>query len=720
LELDAVTEALFSNNWYRVADVKPRLRGHVRIHRHAYRGQIWYVVEDRVAGKYHRFNPASHRVISLMDGQRDMNAVWQRLTTELAEDTPGQDEIISLLGQLYGADLIQFDVNPDVAELFERRKKFKRQQLMGRYLNPMSLRFPLLDPDVFLTWLNRWPHLFRGGWATGVWLLVMLPALVLVPMHWADLTENFSEQLLSLDNLLLMAVIFPLLKALHELGHGLVTKSRGGEVHDMGIMLLVLFPVPYVEASSSSAFVKKTDRMLVGAAGMLVELFVAALALYAWLLLEPGLTRSLAYNLIVMASVSTVLFNGNPLLRFDGYYVLADWIEVPNLGSRSTRYWQYLAEHYLLDVPQSEAPPATPGEKRWFLFYAPAAFVYRMSVLFAISLLIAQQYFFIGVLLALWGVVASLGVPWFKMVRALLVEPRFEARNGRIRAVLAGSALGLYLLLFVLPMPYHTLADGVLWLPEEAILRAGSAGFVVRTEAQPGAQLRPGAVVLQNRDPALTASLNLQIARVEEARARFDAAWGVKPAQAAQLEEALRREQAGVDNLLERVSRLTVRAEVPGTLLMERPDDMPGRYLEKGQVVGYVMGEHVALVRVVVSQDEVDLVRLATRGVEVMLPHDMSTIWTARLVREVPSAGRDLPSPALGQRGGGAIVTNPSDDKGVKAVQSLFEFELALPSAAPAQYLGSRVHVRFEHPFTPLGVRLWRAVRRLFLSQFHV
>lgn len=715
-----MTEALFSSNWYRVADVKPRLRGHVRIHRHVYRGEVWYVVEDRVAGKYHRFNPASHRVISLMDGQRDMNAIWQRLTSELAEDTPGQDEIISLLGQLYSADLIQFDVNPDVAELFERRRKFKRQQLMSRYLNPMSLRFQLVDPDVFLTWLNRWPHLFRGGWATAAWLLVMLPALILVPMHWPDLTQNFSEQLLSFDNLLLMAVIFPMLKALHEIGHGLVTKSRGGEVHDMGIMLLVLFPVPYVEASSSSAFVKKTDRMLVGAAGMLVELFIAALAFYAWLLLEPGLTRSLAYNLIVMASVSTVLFNGNPLLRFDGYYVLADWIEVPNLSSRSTKYWQYLAEHYLLDVPQSEPPPSTPGERRWFLFYAPAAFVYRMSVLFAISLLIAQQYFFIGVLLALWGVVASLGIPLFKMLRALLVEHRFEARNSRIRTVMVGGGLGLYLLLFMLPMPYHTLVDGVLWLPEEAILRAGNAGFVVRIEAQPGAQLRPGTPVMLNRDPALTASLEAQLARVEEASARFDAAWGVKPAQAAQLEETLRREQAGVDNLMDRMSRLTVRAAVPGTLLLERPGDMPGRYLEKGQVVGYVMGDQVSTVRVVVAQEDVDLVRLATRGVEVMLPHDTSTIWQARLVREVPAAGRDLPSPALGQRGGGDIVTNPSDENGVKTVQSLFEFELALPAGAPAHYLGSRVHVRFEHPFTPLGVRAWRGVRRLFLSQFHV
>ena len=715
-----MTEALLSSNWYRVADVKPRLRGHVHIHRHAYRGQVWYVVEDRVAGKYHRFNPASHRVISLMDGRRTLDAVWQRLTGELAEDTPGQDEVITLLGQLYGSDLIQFDVNPEVAELFERRKKFERQRLKSRYLNPMSLRFPLWDPDVFLAWLDRRPHLFRAGWSLWVWLLVMLPALLLVPMHWTDLTNNFSEQLLATDNLLLMAVIFPLLKALHELGHGLAAKSRGGEVHEMGIMLLVMFPVPYVDASSSSAFVKKTDRMLVAAAGMLVELFIAALALYLWLLLEPGLARSLAYNVIVMASVSTVLFNGNPLLRFDGYYVLADWIEVPNLGTRSNRYWQYLVEHHVFKVPQSEPPPATPGEYRWFFFYAPAAFVYRMSVLFGISLFIAQQYFFVGVLLALWGVITGLGVPIFKGLRAVLTEHRFEARTRRVRGMLLGAALVLYAALFVVPMPHHTRAEGVVSLPEEAILRAGASGFVVRTRAEPGSALQAGAVVMDNHDPALASSLQVQVARLEEASARHDAAFGVKLAQAAQLEEALRREQASVDHLIERMSRLTVRAVAPGTLLLEYPDDLPGRYLEKGQIVGYVMGAHAPLLRVVVPQEDVDQVRLATRAVEVMLPQDMSTTWAARLVREVPAAGRDLPSPALGQRGGGEIVVNPSDDKGLTTMQSLFEFEIALPPEAPTRFLGSRAHVRFTHPPTPIGVRGWRAVRRLFLSQFHV
>ena len=715
-----MSEALFSTNWYRVADLKPRLRGHIRIHRHAYRGEIWYVVEDRVAGKYHRFNPASYRVISLMDGKRDMNQVWVRLTAELAEDTPDQEEVIRLLGQLHGADLIQCDVTPDVAELFERRGKQERKKFVSRYLNPMSLRFPLVDPDRFLEWANRWPHLFRGGWGMLLWLAAVLPALFLAPLHWPDLTENFSEQLLAMDNLLLMAVVFPLLKSLHELGHGLAAKSRGGEVHEMGIMLLVFFPIPYVEASSSSAFVKKTDRMLVGAAGMLTELFVAALVFYVWLLLEPGLARSLAYNALVLASVTTILFNANPLLRYDGYYILADWVEIPNLGTRSTQYWKYLAERYLLNVAKSEPPPSTIGERRWFIGYAPLAFAYRMFVLFGIALFVAQQYFIVGILLAIWGLVASLGLPWFKIGRALLTEPRFAARSTRIRAVLGGAFLGIYLLLFVMPMPYHTHAEGVLRLPEQALLRAEAAGFVTRALARPGDSLRPGDAVVESVNAELASELEIQLAKLEEIRARYDAAWGVKPAEASQLEEAMRREQASLDRLRERMARLTLRAGAVGKLLLEHPDDLPGRFLEKGEVVGYLVGSYVPVVRVVVGQEDVDQVRLATRDVVVKLPQNIVATWPARLLREVPAAGHELPSAALGQRGGGDVVLDPSDEEGTKTLQSVFEFELSLQQAAPAEYLGSRVHVRFEHPATPLGVRAWRGIRRLFLSQFHV
>jgi len=718
------TTALLSTNWYRVAHLRPRLRGHVRIHRHAYRGEVWYVMEDRVAGKYHRFNPASYRVISLFDGKRDMTQIWKRLTDMLADDTPAQEEVIKLLGQLHSSDLIQCDVDPDVAELFERRGKEKRRKFMSRFMNPISLRFPLWDPDSVLVKLVRWLRPLLGLPGVVLWLAVVLPALALAPLYWSELTENFGEQMLAADNLLIMALVFPLIKACHEMGHGIAARARGGEVHEMGIMLLVFFPIPYVEASSSSAFVKKTHRMLVGAAGMLTELFIAALAFYLWIMLEPGLARSLAYNTIVLASITTLLFNANPLLRYDGYYVLADWAEIPNLGTRSNKYWQYLGERYLFGVKQAEPPPATPGERRWFIGYAPLAFAYRMFVLFGIAIFVASQYFFLGVLLALWGIIASLGVPIYKGINAVMTGPQYAARTLRIRTVLAGLLIGLLLLLFVLPLPRHSEAEGVIWLPEEAILRAGGNGFIDTVHAVAGQVMAPGQVVLQSHEPTLTASIAAQQAKLEEASARYDAAWGVNPAQAGQLEEEMRREQAGLNRLLDEVAQLTLLARGPGVLLIEQPDDMPGRYVKKGEVIAYVVGQEVGkstpLVRVVVPQAQVDLVRLATHGVEIRLPQDMATIWSAQLVREVPMAGKELPSPALGQSGGGSIPMDPRDEKGVKTLESMFEFELALPPEVPAEFIGSRVHVRFEHPSEPIGIRIWQALRRLFLSHFHV
>ncbi len=718
--MSAETSALLSTNWYRVEHLRPRLRGHVRIHRHAYRGAVWYVMEDRIAGKYHRFNPASHQVISLMDGKRDMAAIWKRLTAKLADDTPAQEEVIKLLGQLHGSDLVQCDVDPDVAELFERRTKEKRRKFLSRFMNPISLRFPLWDPDRVLVKLVSWMRPLLGGWGLAIWLAVVLPALALVPSYWPDLTENFGEQMLAFDNLLIMAVVFPLVKACHEMGHGIATRMRGGEVHEMGIMLLVFFPIPYVEASSSSAFVKKTDRMLVGAAGMLTELFIAALAFYLWIILEPGLARSLTYNAIVLASVTTLLFNANPLLRYDGYYVLADWAEIPNLGTRANKHWQYLAERYLFGVKQAEPPPASAGERRWFLGYAPLAFAYRMFVLFGIAIFVAQQYFFLGVVLALWGLIASLGVPIYKGIAALLNGPQYAARGLRIRAVLLTSVSLVVLLLFIVPLPRHTNAQGVVWLPEQALLRAGGSGFVTEVSARAFATIEPGQLVMLSHDPALNSGIAAQRAKVEEARARHDAAWGVQPAQAGQLEEDVRREQATLERLLDEVAQLSLRATAGGRLLIDKPQDMPGRFVKKGEVLGYVVGEYTPLVRVVVGQSQVDLVRAATRDVEIRMPQDIATIQPARLVREVPKAGKELPSPALGQAGGGLIAMDPRDEKGTTSLESLFEFELELPRDVPANFIGSRVHVRFAHPSEPIGIRIWQSVRRLFLSQFHV
>ena len=273
-----------------------------------------------------------------MNGERSLQEIWDTVCDQLGDDAPTQDETIQLLARLHASDLLQADVPPDSLELFRRFERDERSRRWRRFANPLSVRFPLLDPERFLTWALPAVQPLFGRLGFAVWLAVVFAASLLAGAHWHDLTHELADRALAPENLLILALVYPLVKALHECGHGFATKVWGGEVHEAGIVLLVLMPIPYVDASASTAFRSRRRRIVVSAAGMMVELFLAALALFVWLLVEPGTVRDAAWNVMLIGSLSTLLFNGNPLLRFDGYYVLADAVEIPNLKARSTQY----------------------------------------------------------------------------------------------------------------------------------------------------------------------------------------------------------------------------------------------------------------------------------------------------------------------------------------------------------------------------------------------
>ncbi len=220
------------------------------------------------------------------------------------------------------------------------------------------MRFPLFDPDRFLQRTLPWVQPLFGWFGILLWLAVVGTGAVLAASHWTDLTEDIADRVLDPQNLVLLWFVYPVVKALHELGHAYATRKWGGEVHEIGIMLLVLSPVPYVDASAAWGFRDKRKRMVVGAVGIAVELFLGALALFVWLAVEPGAVRAIAYNVMLISGVSTLLFNGNPLLRFDGYYVLSDAIEIPNLGARANQYLGYLFQRYVFGVADAEDPCA--------------------------------------------------------------------------------------------------------------------------------------------------------------------------------------------------------------------------------------------------------------------------------------------------------------------------------------------------------------------------
>lgn len=711
--------ALFSTYWYRVADIKPQLRSHVRLTRHTYRGNNWYVLVDPSASRQHRFNKAAYAIIGMMDGKRSVQEIWKSATAEFGDEVPTQDEIIRLLGQLHAADVLQSDIPPDIAELFERQEKHGNRWKQ-RLMNPFALRFPLLDPDRFLV---KWMFLARammGRAALLVWLLVVASAVILAALNWPELTRNVADRVLKPENLLLLWLVYPVIKLLHELGHAFATRIWGGEVHEMGIMLLALTPIPYVEASTSAAFPEKSRRMGVAAAGMAVEVFVASLALFLWLNVEAGRVSAIAYNVMLIGGVSTLLFNGNPLLRFDGYYVLADWIEIPNLAQRSTRYLGYLLQRYLFGVDEAVSPVTAPGERGWFICYGIAAFFYRLFVLAALTLFVSSKFFIVGVLIAAWAIVSQIVVPVIRNSYSFYTSP--GGRKNRTRFITASvlSITFLALLLFAVPAPLTTRAQGVVSLPERSWVRAGTDCFVTEVLQPNNSMVELDTPLLRCEDPYLDAEVKLLEANLKEIQAQYKAESVESRIQRELLKEDIATVEADLARARERINELTIHSPNSGLFILPEAENLPGRYIRQGDLFGYIMGGADSTVVVVVDQSEIALVREQTRQVELRLAGHLARVYKTTIDRQVPAASDVLPSPVLGTVGGGSISINPQDPKGVQTLKQIFQLELRLPLSQNDIRIGERVYAMFDHGYEPLGLQWLRSLRQLFLSHFHV
>jgi putative peptide zinc metalloprotease protein len=715
-----MSETLLSPSWYRVASLKPRIRAHARILRHSYRGEVWYVLQDAAAERAHRFTPAAYQFIGLMDGQRTVQQLWDAVSAQLGDGAPTQEEVIRLLGQLHNTDALLCDVPPDSLEVFRRFQQHERMRWKRRLWTPLALRFPLWDPDRFLQRTLPFVQPLLGWFGILLWLGVVGAGAVLAVSRWTDITQDISDRVLDPANLVLLWFVYPVVKAVHELGHAYLTRKWSGEVHEIGVMLLVLSPVPYVDASASWGFKDKYRRMAVGAAGIAVELFLGSLALFVWINVEPGAVRAIAYNVMLICGVSTLLFNGNPLLRFDGYYVLCDAIEIPNLGQRSNQYVGYLFKRYVLGVADAESPAQSTGERVWMLTYGVASFLYRVFITFVIVLFIAGKFFVIGVLLAIWAVATQVLLPFGKSLGFLFSSPAL--RRGRGRALWASAGLGVaaLLLLFVIPFPSWTRTEGVVWVPEEAQVRAGAEGFVERLLVPAGSQVRKGEPLVQADEPFLETRVAIQEAQLEELNAKYDAMLPTDRVQAASLREQIVSAEANLQRARERQEALIYRANANGKLIVPNAPDLPGRFVSKGQLVGFVVEPRELTARVALLQDDIALVRQSTKGVQVMLADWGASPVEARIKREVPGGSLQLPTPALGSSGGGPIPVDPRDGKGLTALRQIFQLELAVPLDVQTEYLGARVFVRFDHGYEPIGFQLYRAFRRLLLRQFNV
>jgi putative peptide zinc metalloprotease protein len=712
-----VTGQLFSSLWYRVATLKPKLRQHADIQPHDYRGQRFYVVEDHASGRVHRFTPVAHHFLALMDGCRTVDQIWELSENEFGDAAPTQDEAIELLAQLHGADLLRSETPPDCLELFRRYEKKVKQGWRKRLMNPLALSVPLIDPNAFL---DR--HISSVRWIFSrfgmlVWLVTVVTALVMTVSHWPDLTHNVIDRVLMPTNLLLVLLTYPLIKLVHEFGHAFAAKHFGCEVHEMGIMFLVLMPMPYVDASASSALPERRQRALVAAIGIMVELFIAALALFVWITVEPGLVRAMAFNVMLIGGVSTVLFNGNPLLRFDGYFVLSDTLGIANLAPRSIQYLGYLAQRYLFGLREQSSPAHSRSEAAWLGAYAVAAFCYRMMITFGIIILIAGKFFVLGIMLAIWAAILQIFWPLLRKIRFVATSPQLRLHRIRAVGVTLIMVTAIALLLFQAPFPLRTITDGVVWAPAEAEVRAGASAVVRRLVAVPYSAVSRGDVLLETSDPTLAARTAVLAADLRAAQVRYHVARGEDQVEAGNIRDEILTIEADLALAHERLDELVIRSPADGIFLLDRPEDLVGKFIRQGDLVGFVADLSRGTVRVAVTQADIGLIRSATSNVEIRFADRLATVMPARISRESPAATWKIPSRALGTQGGGLLAVDPSDESGTRTLEKVFHIELTVD--APVERLGGRTFVRFDHGSEPLGWQWYRRLRQLMLRQFN-
>lgn len=696
-----------------MVNLRPKLRSGAQISRQYYRGDRWYVVRDPAANQFHRLSDAAYRFVGLLDGTRTVGEAWDLVGGQLADDAPTQPEVIQILSQLYAANLVETDISPDATVLLRRHKVQMQRKMQGRLMNLLFPRIPIWDCDRFLV---RWMPVVKNllsRWGAVVWFIVVIAALAVVLPRYngPDGLKEAAKNAISPQNWLWLWATFVFIKFIHECGHAFACRRFGGEVHEMGIMFLVFIPTPYVDASTAWAFPSKWARMFVGAAGMIVEIFFAALCAFVWAnTSQTMLINQLAYNAMLIASVSTVLFNANPLLRYDGYYMLSDYLEIPNLQQKSREYLFGLIKRHVFRIKQQQPLPP-PFQRAQLLIYGLLSTVYRIFIGILIIVIVAFQVPILGVLMALAGIVTWIIAPVIKLLKYLTLEPELHRKRGRAWAFTGAVAAGLVVLLGLIRFPMGIYADGVVEPAERAVVRAETGGFIQDIRVHDNQEVKKGDVLVVLRDDALSADISRQEAEVQRLEARKIWARVNDPSAYRIADSAIEQANKYLDELKRKRAELTIKAPIAGYVVAPHLPQLAGRHLQRGAELAIVAQLDKLYVYAAVDQADAALLFGNKKTTEIRLVGRPLQVLNADSLQEVPAAVKRLRDRTLTQAGGGEHAVDPQDSSGTKPTIRPFEVRALLENPGRQYIPGQRAYVRVILDNKPIG---WQALRRFW------
>lgn len=682
-----------------------------------YNGETFYHLEVKTTSEYFRIGYAEYVFVSLLDGRTSFAEALAIASQQLKEKALGQTQAISIYSWLLENGLGAFaDSDTTSSGASTTVKTPNGHKPFWKKLNPLWQKIPLGRPDSLLRTLQPAFGWIFSGPATILAMMLMVIAGLTLSANWDRFTAS-SANVISQQNWFWLLIAWIALKFFHELGHALVCHRYGGNIRETGVIIAFLAPLAYVDASSCWSFRSRWQRIHTALAGVYVELIIASLSILAWKWCDSVLFRHVLQNTIIMASVSTLLFNLNPLMKFDGYYVLSDLLQIPNLSTQANNVITELARRIFFG--DSSSRPAVIGRQRWILMaYGAVAMIWRLLVTFSLLIMASVLFHGAGLALAALGVCLWFVRPLWGFLRTLN-HLRVQHPERLFRASLVSSGLIGVLLaaLFGLPSPVMTTAPGVVDFTNGEVVRAETPGFIQSIHVNNGQNVEAGDLLLTLRNEDVTTKrldlqkqlaqqdLRVQTASGEHNSGALNVFQGTRESLLRQLHECQKQTDG-----------LEIRAGRSGQIISRELHNLLGTFASAGMELMTIGVEEDKELKLSIGQRDLAIATgLVGQPVKVRIgTHD---VVRATLVRVNPRASRSIPHPALAATNGGALTVSQMDEREsssskdrLRLTEHRFTAIVELPEEqATAFRCGERGTAALGLPRGSLGTHLWRS-----------
>jgi putative peptide zinc metalloprotease protein len=678
-------------------------------------GSPSWTLEDPARGQFFRLGWVEVEILGrwgLGQPEAIAQAISQSTTLEVEKD-----DVEQFKGFLHNNQLLQCQGQEDNARL--ARIAAGQKTSWGRWLlkNYLFVRIPLLRPDRFLERSLPWVEPFYSRRFLQLTLGAGLLGLFLVARQWDSFLHTFLH-FFTLEGAALAGLTLFLTKVLHELGHAYTCKRFGGRVATMGVALLVMWPVLYTDTSGAWRLRRQQQRLAIGAAGMLTELALAAWATLLWSFLPDGMLRSAAFMLATTTWILTLAINLSPFMRFDGYFLLSDLLEVPNLQQRAFRLTRWRVREWLFAFDEPRPERFEPWLERTLVAYSIGTWIYRFFLFLGIALLVYHFAFkLLGIALFVVESLYFLLMPIVNELREWYARRKDYRMNRHSLSTLLVIA-GL-LLLACIPWSGSVHAPALLRAEQQAVLYVPVAARLERIEVTPGQSVKAGQALFRLDAPDLRQELQSLDRRI--LTLQWQNSFQVLNRETAANLLVVRQELAAAQErqrlLRQQMQQLTVYAAFDGVLADLAEPLEPGEWLAAGEWLGTLVGTQGARVEAFV--EEQDLARLEPGSRARFYPESLSRAPVDLHLESLgQTAVRRLTStPELASVYQGAIAATLDHDRVPQPEKALYRALLRPAPNTPSPTLSLRGTVLLEGQAQSLAMRVWRSVLAILIRE---